>query len=199
MSVPLSTGAVYAGVVALLLGLHLLVSWPGFTIQAVWLNRLGVTPATTLSQWWRHLEAGLFHTTPGHILFNLALFTLAFPFAARAHDPLRTVLGAYWLGPFVVFGLHLVLVLPLAKLGVPYAVSALDRPLVGFSVIAYATTGMALAGLSLPWALGLGTVAVAFELTGGVLLNATGPFIFVYHLGGLAAGFAARAFFRQPA
>lgn len=189
---PLPAWTVWGAAVALLLGIHLIASSGSFTLAEPRLSQIGITPATTLTHWWRHLWAGLFHTTPLHIVFNLALFTAAFFFATNGHDPLRTLLGAYWIGPVSVFLLHLILVLPLAHAGLPYAVSALDRPLVGFSVITYAVVGMALAQAPLPWMLGLSGLVVAFEVVGGAVLQATGPFIFVYHLVGFGLGFLAR-------
>jgi hypothetical protein len=181
------------GAVTVLLVLHLIATQGTFTLGPARLQALGVTPATTLTQWWRHLYAGLFHTTPVHILFNLALFALAFPFAIRGHAPLGTLLTGYAIGPTVVLLLHLLLVRPLAAGGLPYAVAALNVPLVGFSVIAYGILGMATAAIPSPtFRLGLVAVVLAFEVTAGAVLRATGPFIFVYHLAGFATGMLVR-------
>ncbi|HUR62715.1 MAG TPA: hypothetical protein VM286_10185 [Candidatus Thermoplasmatota archaeon] len=183
----------FLAVVTGLLALHLVASAGSFTLTEPRLSRIAITPASTLSMWWRHLWAGLFHTTPLHILFNLALFSLAFPFAIRGHTPLATFLTGYAIGPIVVLLLHLALVRPLAGAGIPYAVGAMHVPLVGFSVIAYSIAGMATMAIPSP-ALRLGTVVLvlAFEVTAGVLLRATGPFIFVYHLAGFSTGMVLR-------
>jgi hypothetical protein len=183
----------FLAVVAGLLAIHLVASAGTFTLTEPRLSRIAITPATTLSLWWRHLWAGLFHTTPLHILFNLALFSLAFPFAIRGHTPLGTFLSGYAIGPVVVLLLHLALVRPLAGAGIPYAVGAMHVPLVGFSVIAYSIAGMAVMALPSP-TLRLGVVGavLAFEVVGGAVLRATGPFIFVYHLAGFCTGMLLR-------
>lgn len=190
---------IYGCAALLLLAVHSVTTGFSGTLQEPRLSSVGITPATTLTHWWRHLWAGLVHTNVAHIAFNLALFTIAFPFAMRGHDPLRTLLGAYWIGPVTVFVLHVLVVLPLAQGGFAYALSALHRPLVGFSVIAYALAGMAVVQAPRPIALGITATVVAFELTVGAVLRFTGPFIFAYHLAGFGVGALMRGVFRQPA
>jgi hypothetical protein len=151
---------------------------------------LAVTPAATLTRWWRHLWAGLFHNDPLHIAYNLTVFAVAFAFATRQMGPWATLANAYWIGPFTVFALHLLVVLPLAAAGLPYAVRAMDVPLVGFSVMAYSVAGAALT-LAPGWVAGLAFGAlVGYEL---VLASfGTGPFIWLYHLTGFALGYWVR-------
>ncbi|HJQ93549.1 MAG TPA: hypothetical protein VJ874_04605 [Candidatus Thermoplasmatota archaeon] len=152
--------------------------------------QLAVTPATTLSHWWRHLWAGLFHNDPLHIGYNLAVFAASFWFATRQMSWAGTLANMYWIGPFAVFTLHLLVVLPLAKLGVPYAVEALHKPLVGSSVMAYSVAGAAFT-LAPAWAaVGFAAVLVAYELV--LAAFGTGPFIWLYHLGGFALGYWVR-------
>jgi hypothetical protein len=179
--------AVVAVALAGLGAIHAVASGGTFTLRPGVLAAVGITPATTLSRGWLHLVAGLFHTTPLHIGFNLALFAAALPFAARGHSAWGTLGAAYLVGPAVVLAAHLLLVRPLAAAGMPYAVAAMDLPLVGFSVIAYATAGMAVAQAPAAWAVGLSCLVLAFELGAG-LGRFTGPFIFAYHLLGFAAG-----------
>lgn len=189
-SVPALTLAVMAVVAAALVALHLAATRGTGELRPPEEERLAVTPRTTLTAWQHHLWAGLFHHSWGHLAYNLAVFAVAFPFAARQLGPLAALGNAYWIGPFVVLTLHLLLVLPLAKLGVPYALAALDRPLVGFSVMAYS-----LAGAALTLAPGKAAVAafgavVAYEVA--LAFVATGPFIFAYHVAGFALGYWVR-------
>lgn len=182
--------AAWVGVVAILVVVHLFASGGTFTIRPATLHAVGITPETTLSRWWNHFAAGFFHTTPLHILFNLALFSVAFPFAIRGQNVGWTLAAAYLVSLIGVFVLHLALVRPLAAAGVPYAVQAMTIPLVGFSVVAYTTAGMAVAGLASPVAALLFAGAVLVFEVGGGLSGLTGPFIFVYHLMGFSAGLA---------
>ena len=188
------TVAVYACVVGGLVVLHLVATGGTWTLAQATLDRIGITPARTLVDGVRHLWAGFFHSNALHIGFNLILFSAAFPLAA-GQTPLRAFAVAYLIGPLSVLTLHLAVVRPLAAAGWPYAVSAMDRSLVGFSVIAYATAGMAFAVLAERNALAAALIAggvLVVELVAG-LSGATGPFIFVYHLVGFALGWAARA------
>lgn len=179
-----------AGVAGLLVGLHLWATHGTGVLADPLRSRLAVTPATTLSLWWHHLWAGLFHKSWGHLAYNLAVFAVAFPFATRQMGPLATMANAYWIGPFVVFALHLAVVLPLAHAGVPYATKALDYPLVGFSVMAYSLVGAALVLAPAKWALLAAAALVAFEVVMAVV--STGPFVSAYHVGGFALGYWVR-------
>ena len=152
--------------------------------------QLAITPATTLSHGWRHLWAGFFHTDLLHIGYNLAVFAVSFWFATRQMSWAGTLANMYWIGPFTVFTLHLLVVLPLAKLGLPYAVAALHKPLVGFSVMAYSVAGAAFT-LAPAWvAAAFAVFLVAYELV--LAAFGTGPFIWLYHLGGFALGYWVR-------
>ncbi|MEK6986154.1 MAG: hypothetical protein AABX89_07215 [Candidatus Thermoplasmatota archaeon] len=193
--IPTATWATYGAVVAGLVAIHLIATGGSWTLSQAAQDRIGITPARTLADGVRHLWAGFFHTTPGHIAFNLLVFSAAFPFAAGA-SPVRSFAVAYLIGPLSVLTLHLTVVRPLAATGFPYAVQAMERSLVGFSVIAYATLGMAIAVLALRQpvaALVASGIVVAFELVVG-LSGTTGPFIFVYHLVGFGVGWAVRSF-----
>ncbi len=186
------TIAVWSGVVFILAVTHLLASGGTLTIRPTVLQAVAITPETTLSRWWNHLLAGFFHTSVVHIAFNLALFSLAFPVAARGHSIVTTLGAAYAISLFGVLLLHLLLVRPLAGAGWAYGVEAMTIPLVGFSVIAFATAGMAVASMASPLAaLTIATLVVAFEATAGPA-RFTGPFVFVYHLMGFAAGYFVR-------
>jgi hypothetical protein len=179
-------GLVAAG----LLAIHLAATHATGRLHEPVLSRAAVTPATTLSLWWHHAWAGLFHKSWGHLAYNLAVFAAAFPFAARQQGPWATLGQAYWMGPFTVFTLHLLLVLPLAGAGVPYAVRALDVPLVGFSVMAYAMAGMALAAAPLAVAAAVAAGVLVLETASAVWVTA--PFVSVYHVAGLGLGFWVR-------
>jgi hypothetical protein len=196
------TGPVYAGIV---FGLVLLVlvsiffattAQSGFKLQEGLKERLAITPATTVSRFPHHFIAGLFHTNLGHIGFNLAIFTIGFWLTQRHTDPLVGVATAYGIGIFTVFLLHLVLVLPLAQTGLPYATRALDLPLVGFSVIAYATLGMGLIGLDRTIQLGALGAVLLFELAAAIWFTA--PFISVYHVAGALLGLYIRSLWAAP-
>lgn len=112
------------------------------------------------------------------------------PFRGAPHGAAADQAHAYWIGPFVVFTLHLLLVLPLARLGLPYAVGALDYRLVGFSVMAYSIAGAAFTPAAPPTVAWFAAGLVAYEVALAVLY--TGPFIFAYHLGGFALGYWVR-------
>lgn len=181
-------------VMGALVGLHLLATNATGTLDDPVRARLAVTPETTLTQWWHHLWAGFFHHSWGHLAYNLAVFALAFPLAARQQGALVTLGNAYWIGPFTVFALHLLLVLPLAAAGAPYAVRALNYPLVGFSVMAYSIAGMAMTAASVPFTVAAVLALVIFETA--MALYVTGPFIAVYHLAGFGLGFWVRTLLR---
>lgn len=180
----------WAGVAGALVGVHLLATHGSGTLEGNSLSRIAITPATTLTHWWRHLWAGFFHTSWAHLTFNLAVFTLAMAFATRDQPAWATLANALWIGPLTVFVLHLVLVLPLATTGVPYAIKALDIPLVGFSVMAYSMGGMALVVAPPMLAGGLALLVVALEVVFAIWV--TGPFIAVYHLAGFGLGWWVR-------
>lgn len=163
----------------------------GFRLSEDIKNRVSITPATTVSKFHRHFVAGLFHDNLAHIGFNLAVFATGYWFATQRASPWTTVGASYGIGIVVVFLTHLFVVLPLAKLGLPYARGALDYPLVGFSVIAYACLG---AGVHLFPTLTQLTVfgaVLLFEVGAGLLV--TGPFISVYHVTGFVFGFYVRS------
>jgi hypothetical protein len=179
------------GVVAVLVALHLWATHGTGTLGEPMRSRLAVTPATTLSLWWHHLWAGFFHKSWGHLAFNVAIFAAAFPFATRQMSAAATLGNALWIGPFTVFTLHLLLVLPLAGAGSAYASRALHYPLVGFSVMAYSIAGAALTLLSPSRAVLAGTIVLAGEAALALLLS-TGPFVAVYHGAGFAFGYYVR-------
>lgn len=192
-----ATVAAMAGTAVILTALHLWATNGTGTLTDPMRARLAVTPATTLSLWWHHLWAGVFHKSWGHLAYNLAVLAVAFPFAARQMGPLATLANAYWIGPFVVFSLHLLLVLPLAHAGVPYATKALAYPLVGFSVMAYSIAGAALTLAPAKAALLAGAAIVAFEVV--MALLSTGPFVGVYHVAGLGLGYYVRTLWMRLA
>jgi membrane associated rhomboid family serine protease len=192
---PINVLVVMGAVLLLLLGLHLAATRGTGDLRDPEQSKLAVTPRTSLSLWWHHLWAGLFHKSWGHIAYNLVVFAVAFPLAARAMGPLQTMANAYWIGPFTVFALHLLVVLPLARAGVGYAQGALDYPLVGFSVMAYSVAGAAFVLAPPLVAAGFAVALVAFEAAMAGL-GSTGPFIWLYHLGGFGMGFWVRTLLR---
>jgi hypothetical protein len=177
-------------VAAALLTVHLVATRGTGHLEGQPLATASVTPATTLTHWWHHLWAGFFHHSWGHLAYNVAVLAVALPFAARQQPAWLTLANAYWIGPFVVFTLHLALVLPLAHAGVPYAERALDYRLVGYSVMAYSIAGMALtlAPANAAW-IAAGALAV-YEAALAVWV--TGPFIGVYHVAGFGMGYWVR-------
>lgn len=183
---------VYVGVVLGLASIFLsTTAGNGFRLTDETKSRVAITPATTVSKFHRHLVAGLFHDNVAHIGFNLAIFTVGYWLATQRAGPFLTVGTSYGLGILTVFLTHLFIVLPLARIAMPYAESALDLPLVGFSVIAYATLG---AGIHVFPAMGqliVVAVVVLFEIGAGILV--TGPFISVYHVAGLGLGYYVRS------
>jgi hypothetical protein len=183
--------SVYASVVLTLVGIFVITTHrSGFRLEDGLLDSLAITPATTLSHFHRHLTAGLFHTNYLHLAFNVGIFSVGFWFAQKGQHAATTVAAAYLVGIATVLALHLFVVIPLATAGSTYAVGALGRPLVGFSVIAYATLGMALNHVPsvVAWAVLL--VVVVGEVLAAVFV--TGPFISVYHLAGFGLGFYVR-------
>lgn len=187
---PLSVVLWGGGVMLALTVIHLFITQGTGQLGDAAKAQIAITPATTLSHWWRHLWAGFFHTDPLHIAYNLCVFAVSFYFATRQMSPGLTLANMYWIGPFTVFALHLLVVLPLAQAGVPYAVAALHRPLVGFSVMAYSVAGAAFT-LAPGWvAAAFGAFLVVYELV--LAVYGTGPFIWLYHLGGFALGYWVR-------
>ncbi len=183
---------VYVGVVLGLASIFLsTTAGNGFRLTDDTKNRVAITPATTVSKFHRHLIAGLFHDNLAHIGFNLAIFTAGYWFATQRAAPFVTVGPSYGIGILVVFLTHLVIVLPLAKMGLPYAERALDYPLVGFSVIAYATLGAGVHLFPTFTQLIVFGVVLAFEVGAGIFV--TGPFISVYHVTGFLMGFYIRS------
>jgi hypothetical protein len=191
---PLPVVAVLLAVAALLVGLHLWATKGTGELREPEQSRLAVTPRTTLSLWYHHLWAGLFHKSWGHLAYNLAVFAVAFPLATRTMGPVQTMAHAYWIGPAVVLALHLLVVLPLANAGAPYAMRSLDYPLVGFSVMAYSIAGAALTLAPPKTAIVVAAGLVAFEALLAVV--STGPFIGLYHTVGFAVGYLVRSLLR---
>lgn len=178
---------VLGGTCALLLATHIVATQATGVLKDGMFARAAITPATTLSHWWHHAWAGFFHRSWGHLAFNLAVFAVAFPFAIRGLEPWKVLANAYWIGPFTVFTSHILVVLPLAMMGLPYAIRSLNGPLVGFSVMAYAVVGMALTTTPTPIAVAFLVGIVAFEAVAATFV--TGPFIWFYHLAGLGLGY----------
>jgi hypothetical protein len=177
-------------VAAGLLVVHLVATHGTGSLDGQALAIASISPSTTLSLWWHHLWAGFFHRSWGHLAYNVAVLLIALPFAVRQQGPLLTLANAYWIGPFTVFTLHLLVVLPLAGAGVPYAVKALEVPLVGFSVMAYSLAGMALT-LAPPWvAIAAFGALVLYETA--LAIWVTAPFIGLYHVMEFAMGFWVR-------
>ncbi|HUR24703.1 MAG TPA: hypothetical protein VM327_01660 [Candidatus Thermoplasmatota archaeon] len=191
MQLPAPATLLAMAVVALgLLALHLVATHGTGTLDGPVLAVASISPSTTLSLWWHHLWAGFFHRSWGHLAYNLAVLVIAFPFAVRQQGPWLTLANAYWIGPFTVFTLHLLVVLPLASAGLPYAVKALEIPLVGFSVMAYSMAGMALTLAPPPVAVASIVGLVLYETA--LALCVTAPFIGVYHVVGFGMGFWVR-------
>jgi hypothetical protein len=181
----------YAGVVVLLITVFFITTGStGFRLSDETRSRFSVTPATTVSKFYRHFVAGLLHENLLHIGFNLLVFTTGFWLASQRMNPFATVTLAYATGILAVFLSHLLVVIPLAKLGVPYATQSMDRELVGFSVIAYATLGAGLHVLPRMWQLVAAGGVVVFEIGAGFFVTA--QFITVYHLVGFGLGYYLR-------
>lgn len=159
-------------------------------------KKVAITPATTVSRFHIHFVAGSFHHSVVHIAFNLTIFTIGYWLATQRFHPVTTVATSYAISMVSVFLLHIFLVLPLAKLGLPYAVRSLDVPLVGFSVIAYATLGAGIHELPRAGQIATALAVVLFEVAAGVVVTA--PFVSVYHIVGFAIGFYIRWLLIHP-
>lgn len=183
---------VYAAFVLALSTIFLVTSASnGFRLSEETKSRVALTPATTVSQFQRHFIGGLFHDNVVHIGFNLTVFTIGYVLATQRAAPVLTAATSYSIGILAVFLTHIFIVIPLARMGLAYAQNALDHPLVGFSVIAYATLG---AGLHvLPKAAQWWVAGGIIVFEAGAALFVTAPFVSVYHLTGFGLGFYIRS------
>lgn len=193
---------VLAAVLALLWAIHLVATWRhGLALPEGTRAAVGASAQTVWSRFHAHFVAPFFHDGIFHLAYNSLLFALALPVALRAFG-LPALPLAYLASPVAGIVVDALLILPLAKAGNATALEAAPERLVGASVVAFACIGMAL--VALQPRLGLWTLAVV----GGIVVyevalaaaGTTRPFVWAYHLGGLALGLAAAAWLRagQP-
>lgn len=180
---------IVAAIALVMTTIHVVVSWgQGGRLHEPFLSRVAVWPEIAFRDAWHYPIALFFHFSYQHMTYNIVLFALAFPLAAAAHGRFRVLALSYLASPIVLFLLFNAIVRPLAASGVDYAVDALDVSLVGFSIAAYATAGLALAAM--PWRPAAIITAgfVANDAIIALLPFGTRPFVFAYHWGGLLAG-----------
>lgn len=182
----------HVAIVVLLAALYAWSSGWTTSITQAWMARVSISPATTWTAWPNYVVAAFFHRNPAHLLYNLVVFSVAFPLATRGHSVPGTLGWMLLIGPTVVFLVHVLWIRVMAARGMGSAVAAMDVGLVGFSVMAYAMAGMALAKTS--WGLYAVAGAVGLELLAGLVMHATGPYIWLYHVLGLGAGFVLRRY-----
>ena len=184
---------VMAWVATLLLAAHLSAAGPDGQLEEPMLGKLAVTPLSALALSPHLLWAGLFHFSWQHLGYNLALFAVAFPLATRGRGPwapLTTLVAAGGIALAVVLALPALVIQPLAGLGIAYAAEALDQRLVGASIAVFAVAGAALANLPRRVAMPLAAAGVVAELVAAAV--GTRPFVFAFHLAGLAFGYVSR-------
>lgn len=178
-----------AAVVALLWAIHLAASARnGFALPEATRERVGASASTALSRLHAHFVAPFFHDTLAHLAYNTLLFAIGVPLAVRAMGG-GALAWAYLASPVAGILVDLLLILPLAALGVEAAVDAAPRRLVGASVVAFALLGLAIAAQGGAWWWALPALA-AYEAA-LALAGVTKPFVWSYHLAGLALGVAA--------
>lgn len=161
-------------------------------------EQFGASAATVASRPWAQATTFWLHESWGHVAYNLTLLAATMPFAAGAYGPRVVLLGmlASVLAGFLV---NLLLILPVAAAGAPYATDHMARRLVGASVVAFAGAGMAWTAWGGPgWAraAALGGF-VAFEAALAVS-GVTRPWVWAYHVTGglLGVGFGLAMRFR---
>ena len=179
---------------ALLVGIHLAVTARnGFALPETMRDVVGASPATTLTRPWSHFTAPFFHYGFGHLGYNVAILLATMPIALRSFGAGRALPAAYAISPLTGIAVNLLVILPLAALGVQAAQAAAPVPLVGASVMIFAGAGLAASamlsgrGLGPAWSIGLVALFVAYEL---VLqsLGLTQHFVWLYHATGFALG-----------
>lgn len=182
-----------AWVWTLLLAAHLAAAGADGQLEGPMLDRLAVTPLQALDLSPHLLWAGLFHFSWQHLAYNLVLFAVAFPLATRGGGrwtPFTTLASAVAVSLAVVLVLPALVIRPLAGLGIAYAADALDERLVGASIAIYAVAGAALARLPRRVAAPLAAAGIVAEVVAALV--GTRPFVFAFHLAGLALGYAVR-------
>lgn len=178
-------------VLAVLWSVHLAAtSGNGFALPEGLRSAVGASATTVLSRFHAHFIAPLFHESLGHLAYNSLLLAVGLPVAVRRFGR-GIVPFAYFASPVAGVLVDLLVILPLAALGIAPAVAAAPERLVGASVVAFAALGMAISAWSgerprvLLVALGLVLYEIALSA-----LGVTQGFVWLYHLAGLAIGLA---------
>lgn len=185
-----TTLALLALVAAVLLAAHLAATHGTGQLSDPEKSRVAVSPAAALALSPNLAWAGLFHFSWRHLVYNLCLFAFAFPLATRTASPWATLATSAAISVAAVLALPALVIQPLAGLGVAYAQVAMEQPLVGASIGIYAIAGAALASMPRRAAAWLATAGVTAEVVAAFL--GTRPFVFAFHLTGLALGYAVR-------
>lgn len=187
-------GAGAAGaLIALVWGIHAaLTARHGFALPDALREAWGASARTVFSRAYALFTAPFLHESLGHVAYNSVLFAIGTPFAVRAFG-LPAVGVAYLASPLAGFLVDVLLILPLAALGLPSAVAAAPERLVGASVVAWAAIGMALAAHApqlgwIAWAAAAAVVAYEAALA---FAGVTQGFVWAYHLTGFGLGAAA--------
>lgn len=147
----------------------------------------GASAETVFSRFFAHFTAPAFHNGWGHLAYNATLLLVGLPFAVRRFGARSTVPLAYLASPLAGILVDIAIVLPLAALGMPAAIDAAPRRLVGASVVAFAGIGLALVAKG-PRFIVAGTIFLAAYEVVLLTLGATAGFTWCYHLAGLGMG-----------
>lgn len=179
-----------------LLAIHLVATRTTGSLPASIQDTVGASAGTVVSRAWAQTTALWFHSSWGHIGYNLTVVALTMPLAIGAFGP-RALAAALVISPLAGFAVNLLLILPLAGVW-SYAQSAVEPRLVGASIAIFAGAGMAWVSWSASGIL-KGSVLVGFLVYEAVLavLGVTQAFVGVYHvmgaLMGIGAGLAMRS------
>lgn len=182
------------GVVLVIVIVHVIVTVrSGFALSDETRDRFGASAATTFSRAWAHFTAPFFHYGWGHIAYNSAILLATMPFALRAFGVGRGLTLAYLASPLSGMLVNVLLILPLAAMGVGYAANAAPARLVGSSVMVFAGAGLALSAflagrdLGIVWS-AVGVAAfLAYELS-LARFGATQSWVWAYHTTGFLVG-----------
>lgn len=179
-----------------LLAIHLVATRATGTLPQGLHDQVGASAGTVVSRAWAQTTALWFHSSWGHIGYNLTVMALTMPVALGAFGP-RALLAAIVISPLAGFAVNLLLILPLAGVW-SYAGSAVEPRLVGASIAIFAGAGIAWTS----WSAGAGIKGIAlgaFLVYEALLaiLGVTQAFVGVYHvmgaLMGIGAGLAMRS------
>lgn len=175
-----------AGYALALLAIHILVTRGTGAIPTDLKQSVGADAGSVLTRPWAQFTAPWFHTSWGHIGYNMAVLMATLPFAIHVHGA-KTIPLLLLASALAGFAVNLLIILPLAN--IPYAASVVDGRLVGASIAIFAGAGIAwTTWTGAAWAKGAALGGFVLYEALLALMGTTQAFVGVYHVAGALAG-----------